>query len=80
VSEVISLRGKENAFAAVYDKIQSGKYKDGYAQLADDLHEAYELKDHPKRGLLFLMAFHRGVSGGHVGILREYDELSNLLI
>lgn len=80
MGKVVSLNGKDNAFCQVFEKIQAGEYKDGYAKFAEDMHQAYGLKDHPKHGLLFIMAFHRGILGGYIGILKEYDELSNLLV
>ena len=80
MGQVIKMNGKEQAFGTIYSRIQDGAYDEGYAKFRDDLHEAYEVSGHPKSGLLFLMAFHRGVTGGKVGILREYDELVNLLI
>jgi len=80
MGKVFKMNGKETAFTEVYDRIQSGQYENGYAKFSEDLHAAYGLSDHPKRGMLFIMAFHRGVSTGYVGILKEYDELANLLI
>jgi hypothetical protein len=76
---IVKMRN-DKAYGNVYENFLAGKYKDGYGLLADDLHLQYGLTDHPKRGLLFLMAFHKGIKGGIPEIINWYDELSNLLV
>ena len=79
MSNIIKLRN-DKAYGVVYDLIQSGRYRFGLEPMPGDLHDAYGLTGHPKSNLLWIMAMYYGNSSGPEGILRWYDELSNLLV
>jgi hypothetical protein len=81
MSNVTKLKNSD-AYAKMAKLVESGRYSPdmmGYDRMRSDAHKYYGLQDHPKRTLLWLIAIHHGVSEGHMGILRWYDELSNLL-
>jgi len=68
------------AYVQMYEKITAGEYKDGeFNKFSRDMAKIYEIEDHPKKGLLYIIAFDHGSKNGFVGILKEYDILVKLV-
>ena len=79
MGDVVGMR-RRDGLSVMHERIARGEYSSAsFSKLAEDMHEAYGVSDHPKRGLLFVIAAYHGGNGGPSAILKWYDELVHLL-